>query len=80
MTDEMLVAQAQWLPNYASEIPKAKARLKEAERNGTRVKTRETQGAARLHIKTIEEMRQNAAEARANAAAADKGKMTKTGK
>jgi alpha-galactosidase len=79
MADEMLVAQAQWLPNYETEIPNAKARLEKAERNGTRVKTRETQGAARLHTKTVEEMRQNAAEASANAAAADKGKMTKTG-
>jgi hypothetical protein len=37
----------------------------------------QTQGAARLKVKTVEEMAQNAAEARSNAAAADKGKMTK---
>ena len=28
MTDEMLVAQAQWLPQYAKEAPKAKRRLR----------------------------------------------------
>lgn len=79
MTDEMLVAQAQWLPQYASEIPLAKNRLETAESNGTRVKTNRTQGAARLHTKTVDEMARDAAEARANASAADKGKMTKTG-
>jgi alpha-galactosidase len=77
MTDELLVAQAQWLPQYAAEIPAAAARLAEAARNGMRVKTRAWQGAARLHVKTVEEMAANAATARANAAAADKGKMTK---
>lgn len=77
MTDEMLVAQAQWLPQYADEVPKAAARLAEAERNGTRVRLRETRGAARLEVKSVEEMARNKAEARANAAAADKGKMTK---
>lgn len=77
MTDEMLVAQAQWLPQYANEIPLAKARLAEAEKNGSLVKTIETKGVARLHTKTVEEMAQDAAEARANASAADKGKMTK---
>ncbi len=39
MTDEMLVAQAEWLPQYADEIPLAKARLAQAEADGTRVKT-----------------------------------------
>jgi alpha-galactosidase len=79
MTDEMLVAQAQWLPQYAHEIPLAKARLEAAERNGTRAKTVESHGAARLHTKTIEEMTRDAVEARANAAASDKAKMTKIG-
>jgi alpha-galactosidase len=77
MTDEMLVAQAVWLPQYAVEILNAKARLEEAERSGTRVKLRDTEGAARLHTKTVEEMRRDAEEAHAMAAAADKGKMTK---
>ena len=78
LTDEMLVAQGQWLPQYAKEAPKAAARLAEAERTGKRVRLIETEGAARLHTKTVEEMAADAAAARANAAAADKGKMTKS--
>jgi alpha-galactosidase len=78
MADEMLVAQAQWLPQYTKAIPQAAARLADHEKNGTRVKLRDWQGAARLHVKTVEEMAQDAEEARANAGAADKGKMTKT--
>ena len=78
MTDEMLVAQAQWLPQYADEIPAARQRLLDAERNGTRVKTVNTQGAARLPTKTVEEMAADRERARANAAAADKAGMTKT--
>lgn len=77
MTDEMLVAQAPWLPQYRNEIPKAAARLAEAERSGKRVKLVETRGAARLAIKSVEELAQDKAAARANAAAADKGKLTK---
>ena len=78
MTDEMLVAQAEWLPNYADAIPAAAARLAAHEANGTRVTLREGyQGAARLHTKTVEEMAADKATARANAAAADKGNMTK---
>ncbi|GHO86314.1 alpha-glucosidase/alpha-galactosidase [Dictyobacter formicarum] len=77
LTDEMLVAQAQWLPQYQAAIPQAQARLEAAVQNGTRVKTVETEGAARLHVKTVEEMASNRAEAQANASATDKGKMTK---
>jgi len=68
MVDEMLVAQAKWLPQYRKEIPKAKARLKSEKPLGTR----KTQGAARKKTKTITEMRKNAAEARRNAQSADK--------
>jgi alpha-galactosidase len=76
MTDEMLVAQAKWLPQYADSIPEA-ARLAAAEADGTRVKTMEGfQGMARLHTKTVEEMAAAKEEARSNAQAADKGKMT----
>lgn len=77
MTDEMLVAQAQWLPQYAAEIAPARSRLADAEKNGTRVKLIETLGAARLHTKTVEEMAHDRESAAANASAADKGKMTK---
>jgi alpha-galactosidase len=78
MTDEMLVAQGEggWLPQYAEEILEARRRLAEHERNGTRVKLSDWKGAARLATKTVEELAQDKAAARANAAAADKGKMT----
>jgi alpha-galactosidase len=77
MTDEMLVAQAPWLPQYAASLPEAAARLAKAETDGTRVKTMEGfQGMARLHTKTVEEMAAAKEEARSNAQAADKGKMT----
>ena len=42
MTDEMVVAQARWLPQYAAAVPAAQARLASA-----RVPTREWEGAAR---------------------------------
>src|SRR6185369_2199760 len=76
MTDEMLAAQAQWLPQYAGEIEPARQRLASHERNGTRVKLIETRGAARVHTKSVEELAKDKAKARANASAADKGKMT----
>ncbi len=76
MTDEMLVAQAQWLPQYAAEIPAAKARLDRSVADGTRVKTRQYEGAARLHVKTVEELARDKAEARATAGAADKAGKT----
>ncbi len=78
LTDDMLIAQAQWLPQYAAAIPEAKKRLADAVKNGTRARLVDTEGAARIKTKTVEEMRRNRDEARANAAAADKGKMTKT--
>lgn len=77
MTDEMLAAQAQWLPQYGDEPARAAARLAAAERNGTRVKLRETRGAVRFDALTVEEQARDAAKASANAGAADKGKMTK---
>lgn len=82
MTDEMLVAQAEWLPQYADEILLAKARLEQAEADGTRVKLTETTGAARLHVKTVEEMAQNKELHRKMASAANKGviqQMTEAG-
>ena len=76
-TDDMLVAQAEWLPNYADSIPAARERLAAHERNGTRVALREWRGAARLETRTVTQMAQDRAEARANADAADKGNMTR---
>ena len=57
MTDELLLAQAEWLPNYAtSEIEAARERLAAHERHGTRVQLRENQGAARLHTRSVAEL------------------------
>ncbi len=78
LTDEMLVAQAQWLPNFATEISPARERLAAAERDGTRVRTVQTEGAARLAVKSVEEMARDKIAASANAAAADKAGMTKS--
>ena len=75
MTDEMLVAQAQWLPQYARQIEAAERRLADPERNGTRVRLRDSSGAARITTKSVEELALDREAARANAAAADKGKM-----
>ena len=63
MTDELLVAQAEWLPNYAAaEIEAARARLAAHERAGTRVMLSASAGAARIPTRTVEEL---AAEKRA---------------
>ena len=67
MVDEMLVACESLLPQYADEISQAKKRLA-----GPLLPTKETKGAARLHTKTVEEMRQNKEEAKKNAAETDK--------
>lgn len=52
MVDEMLVAQAAWLPQYAHAIPAAAERLK-----SPRVATRDWDGAARQRVRSVEEMR-----------------------
>jgi alpha-galactosidase len=69
MTDEMLVAQAKWLPQYRRELPKAIKRLASAAKRLGRWKWK---GAARLKTKTVAEMRRQAAKHREQAAAADK--------
>lgn len=74
MTDEMLIAQKQWLPQYADYIAEAEKRWKEAEAAGTLIPPIVTRGAARLHTKTVEEMAANKEAARKNAAEADKAK------
>jgi len=70
MTDEMLIAQEQWLPQYTDAISKAKERMSQ----GNLLPTKETQGAARIKTKTVEEMAQDKEAARENAMEADKGK------
>ena len=53
MVDEMLVAQAQWLPQYKREVGKAQKRLASEKPLGTH----RNRGAARLKVKTVAEMR-----------------------
>ena len=53
MVDEMVVAQAQWLPQYADAIPGAKARLAKST-----LKTSDWSGAARRVVRSVEELRE----------------------
>ena len=53
MTDELLVAQAEWLPQYAGEIPAARARMEIA----APPPYPGNQGAARLPTRSVEELR-----------------------
>jgi alpha-galactosidase len=68
MTDEMLIAQAQWLPQYRRQIPAATKRLASCIRLGTK----KWKGAARLKVKTVAEMRKAGRSQRRLAAAANK--------
>lgn len=52
MVDEMLVAQAQWLPQYAYAIPAARERLK-----NPKVRTKDWEGAARMKTRSVEDLR-----------------------
>jgi alpha-galactosidase len=56
MADEMLVAQQQWLPQYAGEISGAESRLRAAETNGTRAPVRPTTSASHLPLRTLDEI------------------------
>jgi alpha-galactosidase len=53
MVDELLVAQAQWLPQYGPAIQRARKRLAK----GKTLPTREYRGAARQKVKTLEQIR-----------------------
>ena len=72
MTDEMLVAQRTWLPQYAEAIPAARKRLAAAKRKGDYRGTKSTHGAARLKTKSVAELRKNKARATHLAAAGGK--------
>jgi alpha-galactosidase len=72
MVDEMLIEEAEWLPQYAGEIEKAKTRWAKAKAAGTLIPPIVTEGAARLRVKTVEEMALDKEAARKNAAQADK--------
>ena len=64
MVDEMLIAQEEWLPQYEAAIAAAKERFAQ----GNLIKTDDSyRGAARLKVKTREEMAENKANANANA-------------
>ena len=60
MVDEMVVAQAKWLPQFADAIDGAKARMAKAT-----VKTRDWQGAARRDVRTVDVVRAESAKKRA---------------
>lgn len=69
MTDEMLVAQAEWLPQYKEAIEEAKENLSK----GDLIPTKDGyQGSARLKVKTVEEMAEDKEEATRLADASDK--------
>ncbi|MBM4143012.1 MAG: alpha-glucosidase/alpha-galactosidase [Lentisphaerae bacterium] len=73
MVDEMLLAQARWLPQYGKAVAGARRRLAA----GPRCRTRVTAGAARVRTKTVAEMRKHAEETRALARAADKAEAAR---
>jgi alpha-galactosidase len=69
MADEMLVALAEWLPQYTDAMPAARERLATSS-----VPTKEYAGAARIHTKSIEEMSAAKEEMRTVVAESDKAK------
>lgn len=71
MVDEMLVAGEQWLPQYRVAIAEAKVRLASGELIPTNASN---EGAARLKVKTVDEMMQDRDAANKNAGESDKGK------
>ncbi|MBR2948436.1 MAG: alpha-glucosidase/alpha-galactosidase [Lachnospiraceae bacterium] len=73
MADEMLIAEAKWLPQYAEEIERAKKRMEDRKANGTYIPPRNYNGI-RVHEKTVEEMKLDKQAARNNAAKTDKAK------
>lgn len=74
LTDEMLVAQEKWLPQYKEAIEKAKERLA----SGNLIPTKQHKGAARLRVKTVEEMTQDREAANRVAGESDKAKVRPT--
>lgn len=68
MVDEMLIDQAELLPQYGKEIPKARKRLRSEKRLGTK----KWKGAARLRTRSVAEMKKRDRAAAKNVMAADK--------
>jgi alpha-galactosidase len=75
MTDELLVAQAAWLPQYADAAVQAAARLAQAEADGTRVVAHTGQGAARLATRSAGQLAADAARTRRLAGSPDRGRV-----
>ncbi|MNC79491.1 hypothetical protein D3C75_1319850 [compost metagenome] len=71
MVDEMLVAGEPWLPQYTAAIAEAKERLASGNLIATRT---DNEGAARLKVKSVEEMQLDRDAANKNAGESDKGK------
>jgi alpha-galactosidase len=74
MADELLVAQAQWLPQYGPAISAARERLTAGAAAGTLLPTRDWEGAARLPVRSVEELEAEAEAQRALAGESDKAK------
>ena len=68
MADEMLIAGEKWLPQYKQAIAEAKAYFA----SGKALPTKDTQGAVRIHVKTVDEMAADKEKARKLAEAAKK--------
>jgi alpha-galactosidase len=71
MTDDLLVAQSAWLPQYAGAIPAIERRRQEE----PRIETIAYKGAARIATKSVEEMEQAAEANRKMAGETDKGNL-----
>jgi alpha-galactosidase len=71
LTDEMLIAQEKWLPQYG----KAIAEAKERRGKGEWFETKENRGAARLKTKTVEEMAEDKDKMRRLAEATEKERV-----
>ena len=74
MTDEMLVAQAQWLPQYKSEIPAGEAASPTTKRTATRVNLRQTAGRRAFARRPSRRWPATRAAARANASRRTRGR------
>ena len=53
LVDDMLLAQRRWLPQYGKAIADAEERLQA----GDRLPTRDWEGAARLQVRSVEQLR-----------------------
>jgi len=77
MVDEMIIAQAPWLPQFREYVPAAKKRLEAARKAGDYRGKHGTTGACREKTKSVAEMKKQAAKTRAQAAATDKAQAAR---